>query len=103
MRHFDTCIGAAAREAHDLGMACDRFEAVVDLLIRTIQRRLWFDQPEPDDMSPAIDAEVVDLFQHAVAHWMDQGRASDATGRLARMLSVHRNQPIPAPHSEPPR
>ncbi len=102
MRHFDTCIGAAAREAHGLGLACDAFEAVVELLVSTIDKRpLWFDQPEPDAMSPSIDNEVIALFQHAVARWMDPVAARKEEERLIRMLSFHRN-PAHFPARRPP-
>ncbi len=104
MRHFDTCIGAAAREAHGLGMPCDEFEGVVVLLVSTIDRRsLWFDQPEPDAMSPRTDNEVIELFRHGVARWMDPLRAREEEERLIRMLSVHRNPARFPPPSLPPR
>jgi hypothetical protein len=104
MRHFDTCIGAAAREAHGLGMECDAFEGVVELLVSTIDRRsLWFDQPAPDAMSPRIDNEVIELFRHAVARWMDPVRARAEESRLIGMLSVHRNPARFPPPTLPPR
>lgn len=97
MKHFDLCVGEAAREVCRLGLPSHPYEAVVDLLLDTFERRtVYLDQCAPKDLSAVIDGQVVQAFLQ-IADWMDAGHAYRAAVRLGRMLAIHRRDKPPDP------